>query len=127
IEWTLTHQSSDGMIGPQSNNDWWPRMVMVKVLAQYCEATEDLRVVSVLTKFFHHQLGSLPHRPLESWGKYRWQDEVLVIEWLFNRTGDLKLLDLSRLLQQQGFNWSANFANFQFRERCGRDAIGQKK
>jgi len=127
IEWTLTHQSPDGMIGPQSNNDWWPRMVMVKVLAQHYEATQDPRVVPVLTKYFHHQLESLSHRPLESWGKYRWQDEVLVIEWLFNRTGDLKLLDLARLLQQQGFNWSANFANFQFTERCSRDVIGQKK
>jgi hypothetical protein len=126
-EWTLTHQSPDGMIGPQSNNDWWPRMVMVKALAQHFEATEDPRVVPVLTKYFHHQLESLPHRPLESWGKYRWQDEVLVLEWLFNRTGDLKLLDLARLLRQQGFNWAANFTNFQFTERCSREALGLKK
>ncbi len=127
IEWTLKHQSPDGMIGPQSNNDWWPRMVMVKVLAQHYEATRDPRVVPVLTKYFHHQLESLSRRPLESWGKYRWQDEVLVLEWLFNRTGDPKLLDLARLLQQQGFNWSANFANFQFTERCSRDVLGLKK
>ena len=127
IEWTLTHQAPDGMIGPQSNNDWWPRMVMAKVLAQHFEATGDPRVIPVLTKYFHHQLESLPHRPLESWGKYRWQDEVLVIEWLFNRTGDLKLLDLARLLQQQGFNWSANFANFQYTERCSREFLGLKK
>src|SRR5580700_1700260 len=59
IEWTLTHQSPNGMIGPQSNNDWWPRMVMVKALAQHFEATEDPRVVPVLTKYFHHQLESL--------------------------------------------------------------------
>ena len=32
IDWTLTHQAPDGMIGPTSNNDWWPRMVMLKVL-----------------------------------------------------------------------------------------------
>ena len=35
VEWTLTHQASDGMIGPSSNNDWWPRMVTLKALAQY--------------------------------------------------------------------------------------------
>ena len=127
IEWTLTHQSPDGMIGPKSNSDWWPRMVMAKALAQYHEATQDTRVVPLLGRYFHYQLESLSHRPLESWGKYRWQDEVLVLEWLFNRTGDSKLLDLARLLQQQGFDWSENFAKFQFTERCSRDALGLKK
>src|SRR5580692_1451173 len=24
VEWTLTHQAGNGMIGPSSNNDWWP-------------------------------------------------------------------------------------------------------
>lgn len=127
IEWTLNHQSPTGMIGPKSNSDWWPRMVMVKVLAQYYEATQDPRVVPLLQKYFHYQLESLSHSPLESWGKYRWQDEVLVLEWLFNRTGDSKLLDLARLLKQQGFDWSANFAKFQFTERCSRDVLGLKK
>src|SRR6266853_6233794 len=37
LEWTLTHQASNGMIGPAGNDDWWPRMVMVKALAQYFE------------------------------------------------------------------------------------------
>src|ERR1700674_5745244 len=33
VEWTLEHQRADGMISPAGNDDWWPRMVMVKVLA----------------------------------------------------------------------------------------------
>src|SRR5271163_5031711 len=38
IDWTLTHQAASGMIGPSSNDDWWPRMIMLKALAQYEEA-----------------------------------------------------------------------------------------
>src|SRR5208283_4401552 len=34
IEWTLTHQSADGAIGPAKNRDWWPIMIMLKVLTQ---------------------------------------------------------------------------------------------
>src|ERR1700757_3981817 len=27
LDWTLEHQAPSGMIGPPSNDDWWPRMV----------------------------------------------------------------------------------------------------
>jgi len=32
VDWTLEHQAHNGMIGPKSNNDWWPRIVMLKAL-----------------------------------------------------------------------------------------------
>lgn len=114
VNWTLTHQRPDGEIGPVKNNDWWPRMVMVKVLAQYQEATGDARVIPVLQRYFHYQLNEMPKRPLRDWGKYRWHDEALVVLWLYNRTHDPKLLDLVRLLHQQGHDWKAEFADFRY-------------
>ena len=114
IEWTLTHQAPNGMIGPQSNNDWWPRMVMLKALAQYQEVTGDPRVIPALSRYFAYQLNMLPDRPFQDWGKFRWQDNVLVVIWLYNRTGDSKLLDLVHLLHKQGYNWQAEFADFKF-------------
>ena len=123
IEWTLTHQAADGMIGPPSNNDWWPRMVMLKVLAQYEEATGDPRVIPLLTRYFEHQLEALPGRPLRDWGKFRWQDNALVVIWLYNRTGEAKLLELARLLHKQGFDWQADFADFKYTERITREFI----
>jgi DUF1680 family protein len=114
IDWTLQHQTSDGMIGPKSNDDWWPRMVMVKVLAQYQELIGDQRVVPVLERYFAYQLQQLPNRPLRDWGKFRWHDELLVVLWLYNRNGDPKLLDLARLLHQQGHDWQAQFTDFQY-------------
>jgi uncharacterized protein len=116
VDWTLEHQRADGMIGPASNDDWWPRMVMGKALIQYYEATEDARVLEVLTKYFHYQLRALPERPLDSWGKYRWQDEAWVVEWLYGRTQDAELLQLIALLQKQGYDWNAEFANFPFKQ-----------
>ena len=116
IEWTLTHQAASGMIGPPSNDDWWPRMVMLKVLAQYEEVTGDPRVIPLLSRYFAYQLNTLPSRPLRDWGRYRWQDNALVVIWLYNRTGDPKLLELARLLHAQGFDWQANFADFKFTE-----------
>ena len=69
IDWTLDHQAANGMIGPSSNNDWWPRIVMLKALTQYHDATGDARVIPVMDKYFRYQLGELPTRPLRDWGK----------------------------------------------------------
>ena len=117
IDWTLNHPSADGMIGPKSNNDWWPRMVMAKALTQYQEATADPRVIPVLSKYFACQLSALSTRPLRDWGKYRWHDEALSVVWLYNRTGDPKLMQLFRILAQQGFDWQEEFAHFQFTQK----------
>jgi hypothetical protein len=114
IDWTLTTQAPDGMIGPKSNDDWWPRMVMLKVLAQYQEATGDARVIPALSRYFAYQLANLPQRPLRDWGKFRWQDNVLIVIWLYNRTGDPKLLELAKLLHKQGFDWQADFSDFKY-------------
>lgn len=123
IDWTLTHQQPNGMIGPPSNDDWWPRMVMLKVLTQYQEVTSDPRVLPLLSRYFAYQLQTLPTRPLKDWGKFRWQDNVLSVLWLYNRTGDPSLLDLARLLHAQGFDWQQNFANFKYTERITAEKI----
>jgi DUF1680 family protein len=123
LDWTLDHPSSNGMIGPKSNHDWWPRMVMAKALTQYQEATADPRVIPVLSHYFDYQLSQLPEKPLRDWGKYRWQDQALSVVWLYNRTGDAQLLDLFRKLAQQGFDWQAEFANFQFKQKTTRQSI----
>jgi len=123
VEWTLDHQAASGMIGPSSNDDWWPRIVMLKALTQYHELTGDPRVIPVMDKYFQHQLAELPRRPLRDWGRFRWQDELLSVLWLYNRTGSAYLLDLARVLRKQGFDWMAEFANFQHTQRITREYL----
>lgn len=123
VDWTLTTQAPNGMIGPKSNDDWWPRMVMLKVLAQYQEATGDPRVIPALSRYFAYQLAALPQRPLTNWGKFRWQDNAMVVIWLYNRNGDPRLLELVRLLHKQGFDWQADFADFKYTQLITPESI----
>ena len=117
VEWTLNSQRAEGQFGPAKNDDWWPRMVMLKVLTQYEEATGDPRVIPFMTRYFAYEQHELPKRPLFEWGKYRWQDNVYSVLWLYNRTGDSGLLDLARLLHDQGYDWEKQFALFQYTEK----------
>ena len=117
IDWAINSQTSDGMFGPVSNDDWWPRMVMLKVLTQYHEATSDPRVLPMMTRYFHYQLKALPRRPLTSWGRFRWQDQLLTVLWLYDRTADPALLNLMQLLHTQGYDWKAQYEHFHYTER----------
>jgi len=127
IDWTLDRQAPSGMIGPASNDDWWPRMVMLKALTQYQEFTADNRVIPVIDRYLRYQLAQLPLRPLKDWGKFRWQDELLTVVWLYNRTGSSYLLDLAQLLHKQGYDWMGQFKNFQYTQRITAEAIGLAK
>jgi DUF1680 family protein len=94
--------------------DWWPKMVMLKILQQYYEATQDERVIAALTNYFKFQLQELPKTPLDNWtfwANRRGGDNLQVVYWLYNITGDDYLLDLGNLLAEQTFPWTDVFLN----------------
>jgi uncharacterized protein len=127
VEWTLNSEQPNGQFGPAKNDDWWPRMVMLKALTQYQEVTGDARVIPFMTKYFQFELRELPARPLNEWGKYRWQDNVYSVLWLYNRTGEKQLLSLASLLHDQGYDWEAQFANFQYTAKQTAEKLGLKE
>lgn len=114
MDWLLDHQTSEGQIGPKSNNDWWPRMLATYALRDYYEATGDARVSTVLSNYFHFMLANLPSRPLKDWGKARAGDEMDIALWLYNRNGDTNLLTLVNLLHQQANDWMGIFTSNNF-------------
>ncbi|MFE7404857.1 beta-L-arabinofuranosidase domain-containing protein [Isoptericola sp. NPDC057559] len=105
VEAILASQREDGFFGPATNDDWWPRMVALKVLTQHADATGDERVVPFLQRYFRHQLEQLPGRPLRSWGRARGADNALSVWWLHHRTGEEWLLDLVDVLDAQTIRW----------------------
>ena len=124
IEWTLASQKQNGYFGPdtdrefeeglQRNNahDWWPKMVMLKVMQQYYSATGDERVIMFMKNYFRYQLNILPKKPLGHWtfwGEQRGGDNLMLVYWLYNITGDDYLLQLGELIHKQTFDWTDIF------------------
>ncbi len=112
VGWTLDNPRADGGIGPVSCVDWWPLGLMCKSLTQFHDATGDPRVIPVMTKFFTYMKTELPKRPLKEWGKMRWADTALSAIWLYNRTGNPELLEVSKLLMSQGYDYARQFSSF---------------
>lgn len=126
VEWALQSQREDGFFGPSQNyplepglqrnnsEDWWPRMVVLKILKQYYSATNDQRVIDFMTRYFRYQLKTLPEKPLGHWtfwAEYRACDNLQIVYWLYNLTGDSFLLDLGKLLHLQSYDYMDMFVN----------------
>lgn len=134
VEWALNSQQPDGYFGPSkdygyergiqrdNSRDWWPKMVMLKILKQYYAATNDPRVIPFMTNYFRYQLKELPKTPLDHWtfwARYRGGDNLALVYWLYNITGDSFLLDLGDLIHQQTFDFTEAFLNTDMLTRKG--------
>lgn len=114
IEWTLASQREDGFFGPKSNEDWWPRMVMLKVLMQYFTATGDRRVPEFMFNYFKYQYATLDQKPMYDWAVARGAENMQAVIWLYNLTGKKFLLKLLEKLQKQTLDWTTHFSIFPF-------------
>ena len=130
LNWTINHQRPSGYFGPitkaerdsgavitlancEKGEDWWPKMVMLKALQQYYTASNDTRVLKFMTRYFHYELKALNKCPVNKWSDWagsRGSENILVAQWLYEKTGDKALLQLADLLDKQCYAWSKWFA-----------------
>ncbi|HYC87389.1 MAG TPA: beta-L-arabinofuranosidase domain-containing protein, partial [Chryseosolibacter sp.] len=126
INWTLDHQRPSGYFGPitkaerengavitpetcANGEDWWPKMIMLKVLQQFYEVTGDKRVIPFMTKYFQYQLSALKNCPVGKWTEWatsRGADNVMMAQWLYGINGDPSLIELASLIESQSYPWS---------------------
>ena len=131
INWTLNNQRPSGYFGPitkqerekgieitpdncAAGEDWWPKTIMLKVLRQHFEATNDPRVIPFLRKYFAYQAKALDNCPLGKWTEWaasRGTDNAMIAQWLHSITKDKSLLDLASKIERQSFAWSEWLGN----------------
>lgn len=124
VEAILGSQQEDGYFGPatdrgpepglqrDNSHDWWPKMVALKIVKQYYMATGDGRVIPFLDRYFRYQLAHLPETPLDHWtfwGAQRGGDNLEIVYWLYNITGEKYLLELGELIHRQSTPWTDMF------------------
>jgi DUF1680 family protein len=133
VEWSIANQRENGYFGPfplpedapkipgtqQTNSeDWWPKMVMLKALQQYYSATGDERVIQLMDNYFRYQLEMLPENPLGKWtfwAERRGGDNLQIVYWLYNITGEKYLLELAELIHEQTHDWTTVYSDGTFR------------
>ena len=114
IDGILDRQQPDGWICPCTDSerhhyDPWAILLICKVLALWCDCTGDKRAQDALAHCLEQLDRHLNHSPLHAWGAARWFEGLIPIFWLYERTGDERLLSLAKKLRVQGFDWTAVF------------------
>ncbi len=132
MDYILGHQLPDGWLGPEQSpppsgappnaeppatRDPWPQFIILKVLAQYEEATGDPRVISAMEKDLWSLNNQLSQRPLFDWNYFRWGDLLVSVFWLYDRTREPWLLELAVKAANQGYNWPKHFSNLPIKEK----------
>ncbi|WP_052323395.1 beta-L-arabinofuranosidase domain-containing protein [Flexithrix dorotheae] len=146
INWTLDHQRASGYFGPitkaerengveitsencEAGEDWWPKMVMLKVLQQYYLATQDKRVLPFMTNYFNYQLKTIKTCTIgkwTEWAKSRGIENVMMAQWLYQITGDASLLELAEIMEGQSFQWSEWLGNRDWVMQAAANQTGER-
>jgi hypothetical protein len=130
MDYILQHQLPDGWLGPEQSQpvagtnypppaprDPWPQFIILKVMTQYAEATGDPRVIPAMQKSLRGLGKQLDVKPLFGWNFFRWQDLLVSLFWLYDRTGESWLLDLARKVAGQGYDWPRHFSDLPVKEK----------
>lgn len=118
IDGILSNQKADGYFGPDKLRtaengmpDLWPHMLVLDALHSFYDHSGDPRVIPFMQRYYKWQ-STLPDNAYKNgWGALRWADNMAVLYWLYNKTGDQSLLDLSKRIHANSVNWVDNLPN----------------
>jgi hypothetical protein len=113
LEPSLVGQRPNGYFGTEALSglngqipDLMPHLNMMYAYRFYYDYSGDKRVLDLLARFFAYEL-TLDDKKFFSggWGVSRNSDNMDMVYWLYNRTGDPKLLELGEKLMRTGQKW----------------------
>lgn len=114
IDAILDSQLPNGNFGPSAKNlkpgdsqDFWPNMIALWILQDWYEYSGDERVIPFMTKYFEYELSVPDDLFLESyWENSRGGDNLWSVAWLYNRTGDERLIELGEKIHRNTADWT---------------------
>ncbi|MCB0127986.1 MAG: hypothetical protein KDE58_37230, partial [Caldilineaceae bacterium] len=121
LDYIITHQGADGLLGPRPEEkraaaDVWSQALALKMLIVYHDATGDERVPGAVERALHLLDRHIDRQPLFNWGQFRWFEFLIAIWWLYDRTAESWLRDLAIKLHAQGFHWQDFFQRWPLTE-----------
>ncbi|MBE6639627.1 MAG: hypothetical protein E7616_09320 [Ruminococcaceae bacterium] len=113
IDAILSFQKADGWICPCNEDarityDTWAVQLISKVLVVYFECSNDERIPQVLHDILKNYYSLLKNGTISlfGWGKFRWFETFLAIDFLHKTYREDWIIDLARILKEQGADYN---------------------
>lgn len=108
----IAAQKPDGWICPCADEarphyDTWAVQLITKVLVVYYECSGDERIPPVIYNTLKNYYELLKNGTIKlfGWGKFRWFEGCIAIRFAYDRCKEAWLLDLARILKEQGADY----------------------
>lgn len=112
VDAILEAQQSDGWICPcpkedRGSYDTWAVLLITKVLTVYYDCSADERVPNAVYRVLknYHELLKTQQLHLFDWGKFRWYEGFIAIDFVYKHYPENWLLELAEILRDQGANY----------------------
>ncbi len=113
IDAIISKQESDGWICPcpkqkRAEYDTWAVQLITKTLKVYYDCSGDERIPEVIYKALKNYYDLLKNGEVSlfNWGKHRWFETFIALNFIYEKYGDEWIKDLARILREQGFDYN---------------------
>ncbi len=113
IDAIITAQRPDGWICPcdddkRESYDTWAVLLISKVLTVYYECSKDERIPEVIYKVLKNYYELLKNERIKlfDWGKYRWFEGFIAINFTYSIYKEPWLRELAEILKKQGADYN---------------------
>lgn len=113
IDSIISSQRSDGWICPCADDkraeyDTWAVQLITKTLKVYYDCSGDERIPKVIYRVMknYYQLLKTEQIKLFEWGKFRWYESFIALNFLDERYNESWIKELARILREQGANYN---------------------
>lgn len=113
IDAIIAMQKPDGWICPcpdekRAEYDTWAVLLITKVLTLYYDCSKDARIPDVIYRVLKNYYDLLKSGTIElfNWGKYRWFEGFIAIQFAYKHFQEDWLLELAVILKSQGVDYN---------------------
>ena len=120
IDAIISAQEDDGWICPcekdkRAKYDTWATQLICKVLKVYYDCSRDERIPQVIYRVLknYYELLKSGEIKLFTWGKYRWFESFISLNFLYEKYGEDWIKDLAKIIKEQGFDYNTTAENWE--------------
>ncbi len=110
----ISTQQNDGWICPcekdkRAKYDTWAVQLICKTLKVYYDCSGDERIPEVIYKVLKNYYDLLKSGEIKlfGWGKFRWFESFISINFLYEKYQEEWIKDLAKIIKQQGFDYNS--------------------